>query len=121
MFRGPDTGELGYSVTVPDTGWPWVFASDGSNLVRIVLESQRRVSDSDGVKWREVTFSRLLGSELSPFPIHYWVSGVNGFYSVEGLVEKVVPSQADVLAQAQGSDYVISKSSDVHGNNYNRY
>ena len=40
LFRGPDTGELGYSVTVPDTGWPWVFASDGSNLVRIGLESQ---------------------------------------------------------------------------------
>ena len=47
LFRGPDTGELGYSVTVPDTGWPWVFASDGSNLVRIGLESQRRVTDSD--------------------------------------------------------------------------
>ena len=107
LFRGPDTGELGYSVTVPDTGWPWVFASDGSNLVRIGLESQRRVTDSAGVKWREVTFSRLLGSELSPLSIQYWVSGRNGFYGVEGLVDKVVPSQASVLAQAQGSDYVM--------------
>ena len=107
LFRGPDTGELGYSVTVPDTGWPWVFASDGSNLVRIGLESQRRVTDSAGVKWREVTFSKLLGSELSPLSIHYWVSGRNGFYGVEGLVDKVVPSQASILAQAQGSDYVM--------------
>ena len=107
LFRGPDTGELGYSVTVPDTGWPWVFASDGSNLVRIGLESQRRVTDSAGVKWREVTFSKLLSSELSPLSIQYWVSGRNGFYGVEGLVDKVVPSQASVLAQAQGSDYVM--------------
>ena len=107
LFRGPDTGELGYSVTVPDTGWPWVFASDGSNLVRIGLESQRRVTDSAGVKWREVMFSKLLGSDLSPLSIQYWVSGRNGFYGVEGLVDKVVPSQASVLAQAQGSDYVM--------------
>ena len=108
FFSAPDTGELGYSVRVPDLGdKPWVFASDGSNLVRIVLESQRKVSDSEGVKWREVTFSRLLGRELSELPIHYWVSGRNGFYGVEGLVEKVVPSQGDLLAQAQGSDYVI--------------
>ena len=107
LFRGPDTGELGYSVTVPDTGWPWVFASDGSNLVRIGLESQRRVTDSAGVKWREVTFSRLLGSELSPLSIHYWVSGRNGFYGVEDLVAKQIESQASILAQAQGSDYVM--------------
>ena len=107
LFRGPDTGELGYSVTVPDTGWPWVFASEGSNLVRIGLESQRRVTDSAGVKWREVTFSRLLGSELSPLSIQYWVSGRNGFYGVEGLVAKQIESQASVLAQAQGSDYVM--------------
>ena len=46
FFSGPDTGELGYSVRVPDLGdKPWVFASEGSNLVRVGLESQRKVTD----------------------------------------------------------------------------
>ena len=103
FFSGTDTGELGYSVRVPDLGdKPWVCASDGSNLVRIVLESQRKVSDSEGVKWREVTFSKLLGRELSELPIHYWVSGRNGFYGVEGLVEKVVPGSSQCIGPGPG-------------------
>ncbi len=107
-FMGPDAGEQGYQVTVPDSGTVWAFATDGTNLVRIVPETQQRVTDVDGKKQRNVMMARLNGTGvLSPTPINYWVSSKAGMLSVEGLSIRSITTQNALLAQASGSNYLF--------------
>lgn len=107
-FTGPDEGEAGYEVTVPETGWPVVFAfNDRGSLVRLALESQQRVSASDGSSQRVVKMARLNGSGIQGTAVDYWVSGKGGFRRVESLLAKTIPSTSGLLAQAAGSNYLL--------------
>ena len=106
-FTGGDDNAIGYEVVVPDTGWPWVFASDGTNLVRLRLEGQSKQTSPSGDKQRRVRVSVLQGHELSDRDVHYWVSGKPGYLSVVGLNEKTIVSQSSLLTQAQGNEYLF--------------
>ena len=107
-FTGPDTGELGYAVTVPDVGWPVVFAYNESGaLVRLAFESQRRVTSADGSRQRVVKVARLKGAGTQSSPVQYWVSGKRGYLNVESLTVKSIASQSRMLAQAAGSNYLL--------------
>ena len=105
-FAAPDDNAPAYSVTVPNTGWPLVFAHANGGLVRMGLESQKKQS-INGKEMREVRFAALDGAGVSPQPIHYWVSGRGGLLSVEGLTAKSLPSRASLLTQANGMNLVI--------------
>ncbi len=105
VFTGPNKNELGYEVTVPDTGGPWVFGSDGSNLVRIALESQNKQTNTSGAKERVVRFATL--PNINNTALHYWVSGKGGFLSVADLTVKSIPNSPALLAQAAGANLLI--------------
>ena len=75
--------------------------------MRLVLEQHRRVTLPSGERYRRVRLSRLLGGGLSESPLNYWVGNQSGFLDVTGLVSKSVASEASLISQAQGSDYVI--------------
>lgn len=106
-FTGPNAGEAGYEVTVPDRGVPWIFASDGTNLVRILYESYSRVTDTDGSKQQRVRFAALQGAAEQGVDIHYWVSGTRAIPAVEDLGVRTVASRDALLAQAQAANYLL--------------
>ncbi|MGI9318975.1 MAG: C25 family cysteine peptidase, partial [bacterium] len=107
-FTGPDNGELGYAVTVPNVGWPVIFAYNESGaLVRLAFESQRRVTSADGSRQRVVKVARLKGAGTQSSPVQYWVSGKLGYLSVVSMTAKSVASQSSMLAQAAGSNYLL--------------
>ncbi len=107
QFTGPDEGETGYTVRVPKQGNARVFATDGSNLVKLKPESKTTVTDTEGRSWNEVTFAVLQGGDLAEGSLKYWVGNRSGFLGVAGLVEKSVASELSLFSQTQGSDYVI--------------
>ena len=107
MFNAPDDGASGYEVTVPDTGWPLVFAQSNGNLVRVALESQQRQVSADHGARRVVRFAALAGTANSLTPIQYWVSGKRGLMSVASLSAKSIASRSTLLAQAAGVDMLI--------------
>jgi len=75
-FEGPHDGELGYEVELPDRGYPWVFAhNDAGALVRIIVESAPRSTDSNGDRIRQTRFSALLGADQFSDSVKYWVGG----------------------------------------------
>ena len=107
-FTGPETGELGYSVTVPDRGWPVVFAyNEAGALIRMAPESQTRKTTADGSRQRVVKLARLSGAGTQSSLTQYWVSGKPGFMSVESLSSKSIKSKSALLAQAAGSNYLM--------------
>ena len=61
-FKAPADGAPGYEVTVPDSGWPQVFAYSEGNLVRLALESQEKQTASSGEQQRVVRFAALDGA-----------------------------------------------------------
>lgn len=108
-FSAPLEGESGYRVRVPDTGWPMIFAHDGSNLVRILPERTERLKAADGSLQRLVDFNLLQGVDAlqGGSELKYWVSGKRGFLSVEGLQALELKSQSELLASVQGSNYLL--------------
>ncbi len=109
IFTAPNDGELGYEVEVPNKGYPWVFATDGSNLVRLIPENAPKSTNADGEQVRTVRFAALAGAGLlsEGEALRYWVGARTQALSVEGLIEKSVVSQADLVAQAGGSNYLL--------------
>ena len=107
-FTPPNTGESGYEVTMPNKGWPWAFAyNEQGALVRLALESQSIITGSDGLKQRLVRIAALDGAASAIDEIKYWVSGRNGFLSVESLTAKTITSKSALLSQAAGSNYLM--------------
>ena len=118
-FNALEDGELGYEVVVPDTGWPWVFGSDGSNLVRIAPESHEKRTNALGKTQRVVRFAALATSDITD--LQYWVSGKSGYLSVIDLTLKSINSQATLLSQANGSDLLIISHPVFIGDTLKRY
>lgn len=106
-FTAPDDGALAYSVTVPEKGWPLVFAQSNGALVRLGLESQQKQTDSNGRAVRQVRFAALDGAALSPEPIRYWVSGKGGVLTVQGLTARSIVASDALLNQALGAELLL--------------
>ena len=106
-FQAPNTGELGYQVRIPKGGKVKVFATDGSNLVKLNPETKSIIADGDGVEFNMITVATLQGLSDTDQPIHYWVSNEAGFLSVEGLSLKSIATPANLLSQAADSNYLI--------------
>lgn len=107
-FTAPNAGEPGYEVTVPNTGWPWIFAyNDQGSLVRLAIESQSQITGSDGSNLRVVRFASLNGAAGALSETRYWASGRNGFLSVDSLTVKSIVSESALLSQALGSNYLL--------------
>ncbi len=110
IFTAPNDGELGYEVEVPNKGYPWVFATDGSNLVRLIPENAPKSTNADGEQVRTVRFAALAGVDslgAGGSTLKYWVGSRNQALRVEGLVEKSIVSQGELVAQAGGSNYLL--------------
>ena len=122
MFTGPDQGESGYAVTVPDTGWPVAFAyNDKGALVRLALESQARFNGLDGSRQRLVKLASLKGASSQTMSVDYWVSGKRGFMQAESLTEKSIVSKSTLLAQASGSNYLMISHPMFSGSTLEQY
>ena len=101
-FSAPDDGALGYSVTVPNTGWPLVCAV--RRCVSASGSESQQQQTVNGAAVRQVRFAAALdGAINSAAPIHYWVSGKGGLLSVEGLTMKSIATPASLLSQAAGA------------------
>lgn len=108
MFTGQNTGESGYDVTIPDKGWPVAFAfNEQGAIVRLALESQSRVTASDGTRLRQVKLAALNGAGQLTSPVQYWVSGKRGFKQVESLSTRSIALKSTLLVQAAGSNYLM--------------
>ena len=101
-FEGPNNGESGYQVTVPDTGWAMAFAYLDGNLVRLVPEQQQRNSQQ-----RHVTFAALAGAGTASANPHYWVSGRHGYLSAASLNANTIPAKQQFQATYENSNYLI--------------
>ena len=106
-FTAPDDGAQAFSVTVPEKGWPLVFAQSNGKLVRLGLESQQKQTDANGKAQRRVRFAALDGSATSLEPIQYWVSGKGGLLTVQDLSTKLITTSASLITQAQGADLLM--------------
>ena len=107
-FIAPNSGELGYKITLPDSGWPMVFAyNEQGSLVRMAFESQSRITGPDHSRQRIVKFSTLNGARSHASSIRYWISGKRGFPSVESLSVKSIKSKSVLLSEASGSNYLM--------------
>ena len=107
-FNAPDDGAMAYTVTVPETGWPLVFAyNDAGALVRVGLESQQKQTAADGIRQRQVRFAALAGAANSLEPIRYWVSGKAGLLSVQNLSAKTITSKSSLLTQANHAELLM--------------
>ena len=106
-FTAPADGAQAFSVTVPEKGWPLVFAQSNGKLVRLGLESQQKQTDANGKAQRRVRFAALDGSATSLEPIHYWVSGKGGLLTVQDLSTKLITTSASLITQAQGADLLM--------------
>ena len=105
-FVGPDDGETGYQVVLPETGYALVFAYTKGNLVRLVPESQVR-QIVNGQSQRLVTLAALNGTGTQGQHVHYWVSSKRGYLSPESLRLEQVPTKNSVLSQAQGANSLL--------------
>ena len=107
MFTAPADDALGYEVTVPDKGWPLVFAHSRGNLVRLALESQKKLTTSTNAMQRVVRFAALAGAHSGNDAVKYWVSGRGGIKNVTALSARSIVSKSTLLTQASGSDLLI--------------
>ena len=106
-FTAPADGAQAFSVTVPEKGWPLVFAQSNGKLVRLGLESQQKQTDANGKAQRRVRFAALDGSATSLEPIQYWVSGKGGLLTVQDLSTKLITTSDALITQAQGADLLM--------------
>ena len=106
-FEAPFDNASGYEVTVPNTGWPLVFAYSNGNLVRIALESQQAQTAVDGTRQRQVRFAALAGANIANAPVAYWVSGKNGLMRVNELSVKTITSKSSLLTQANHAELLV--------------
>ena len=105
MFTAPNDGALGYEVTVPQTGWPLVFAISNGNLVRLGLESQARNNSTPGKTERVVQFAALDSANTTP--VNYWISGKGGMLDVKALSVKSIDSASALISKAAGADFLM--------------
>lgn len=105
LFKAPHDGALGYEVTVPESGWPMVFAISNNSLVRIGLESQYQKLSTSGKSARIVRFAAV--AEAGNFPVKYWASGKRGTLSVTGLTAKTIVTKSSLVAKADGANLLI--------------
>ena len=101
-FEGPNLGETGYQITVPDTGWAQAFAYLDGNLVRLVPEQQQRKSQQ-----RLVTIAALAGAGTASVKPQYWVSGRNGYMSAASLNARTIPAKQQFQSTYENSNYLI--------------
>ena len=107
-FTVPQNQESGYEISIPDTGWPWVFAYNSQGvLVRLALESQSQTTATDGSRQRLITVATLNGLNSAEGEIKYWASGRSGFLNVESLITKSVMASSILLAQAADSEFLV--------------
>ena len=105
-FAGPNEGESGYAVQMTDRGYAMVFAyNDAGSLVRLVPESQVR-EKVNGENVRLVKFAPLVGAGTQGGDVKYWLSSKPG-YLKPGLSVDTIASQASLVAQAQGADFLM--------------
>ena len=119
LFQAPEDGAQGYKVTVPNTGWPVVFALSDGNIVRLGLESQVRQTSANGAAQRVVQFASLEGASNSK--VSYWVSGKAGLLSVDALSAKSISHKSVLLNQAAVAEFLIISHPTFMGDSLSQY
>ncbi len=108
-FEHDETEHTGYQVTLPKSGKPSIFASDGSNLVKIQLESKTTIKSETGEKQHIIKFLKLGGADLAADdePIRYWVTNQQGYLNVDYVnLQKLADSQM-MIDSNRLYDYLI--------------
>ena len=106
-FTGPNEGESGYQVTVPEAGYALAFAyNDNGSLVRLIPESQVKQT-TNGIKQRVVKVATLSGAGTQSQQVSYWVSGKRGYLSPASLRLETVPTKDEcVSAGSRGKQFI---------------